>query len=201
MDSAPCLILASASPRRAALLEEAGQRFLTLPSQLEETRRPGEPPAELAARLAREKALEVAGRARGRWVLGADTIVVIDDEPLGKPRDDRDAARMLRLLSGRGHRVLTAFALVDPASRVIVERTVESEVVFRDIGLEEIDAYVVGGEPLDKAGAYAIQGGASAFVSQLRGSRTNVVGLPMDEVEIALRSAGIWRIRAGEPGG
>lgn len=196
-ESASRLILASASPRRAALLEAAGQKFLILPSRVEEVRWPGEPPAAFAARLAREKALEVGARTRDCWVLGADTIVVIDDVPLGKPRDDRDAKEMLRRLSGRGHSVLTAFALVDPSTRVVVERTVETEVVFRVLDPEEIAAYVRGGEPLDKAGAYAIQGGAGAFVTELRGSHTNVVGLPMAEIEVALRDAGIWRADAG----
>lgn len=188
------LILASASPRRAELLTAAGQRFVIEPSRVDETRRKDERPRDLAARLAREKALDVAARARprDRWVLGADTIVVIDDEPLGKPQDEPDAERMLRRLSGRGHEVVTAFALVAPSMRVVVERTVVSEVVFRVIDPSEIHAYVGSGEPLDKAGAYAIQGGAQAFVNELRGSRSNVVGLPMDEIEVALRGVGLW---------
>lgn len=192
-DRAPRLVLASGSPRRAELLAAAGQEFTIAPSGISETPRPGESPRDLAARLAREKAVDVASRAAGSWVLGADTIVVVDDDALGKPRDERDAVAMLRRLSGRAHHVITAFALVAPSGAVAEERAVATDVVFRTLAPDEIDCYVAGGEPLDKAGAYAIQGGASAFVREIRGSLSNVIGLPMEEVERALRAAGMWR--------
>lgn len=193
---APPWVLASASPRRAALLSAVGQHFEVEPSRVRETSRERETAAGCAARLAREKALEVSGRRRARWVLGADTLVVADGVSLGKPGTASAAAAMLRRLSGRTHEVVTAFALVDPAGRVFGERVVVSEVRFRRIEPAEVDAYVAGGEPLDKAGGYAIQGGAAAFVAELRGSHTNVVGLPMAEVEAMLRAAGLWRAGA-----
>lgn len=194
---APRLILASGSPRRAKLLAAAGQEFTIAPSGICETPAPGESARDLAARLAREKALDVASRAPGSWVLGADTVVAVDDDALGKPRDARDAATMLQRLSGRAHRVITAFALVTPSGAVTEERAIATDVVFRTLAPDEIERYVDGGEPLDKAGAYAIQGGASAFVREIRGSLSNVIGLPMEEVERALRAAGVWRASDG----
>jgi septum formation protein len=186
-------ILASSSPRRRELLAAAGQSFEVLSSRVDEAFREGETAASAATRLATEKALEVASRATGRWVLGADTVVVVDERILGKPVDADEARAMLESLSGREHRVITGFALVDPAGRVAAARAIETLVAFVAIEREAIDAYVRSGEPLDKAGAYAIQGGAAEFVREIRGSWTNVVGLPMDEVEEALRRAGIWR--------
>jgi nucleoside triphosphate pyrophosphatase len=186
-------ILASASPRRAQLLAAAGQRFEVDASGVDETPLPGETPLDLAARIARDKALAVARRRRGRWVLAADTIVVVDGVAFGKPRDADEAAAMLERLSGRAHQVATAFALVDPRGRPAFERVVVSEVAFRRIERDEIARYVESREPLDKAGAYAIQGGAAGFVAELRGSLSNVVGLPMEAVEEALRETGLWR--------
>jgi nucleoside triphosphate pyrophosphatase len=186
-------ILASASTRRSDLLAQAGQRFVVEPSCVEEVVRPGESATTFAARVAREKALEIARGRPGRWVLGADTVVIVDDAPLGKPACADEAIRMLQRLSGRTHQVATAFALVDSRGHVFEEEVVISEVAFRNLQLREIEEYVESGEPYDKAGAYAIQGGAGRFVAELRGSRSNVVGLPMDEVESALRSAGLWR--------
>jgi len=185
-------ILASASPRRSELLRAAGQRFDCVASGIEETPLPAEHALEFARRIARGKAHEVSSRRPARWVLGADTIVVVDGEALGKPRDSVEARRMLELLSGRGHEVATAFALLDDRGRVFVEELVRTAVAFRPLEKSEISEYVSSGEPFDKAGAYAIQGGASRFVDGLRGSLSNVIGLPMEEVEAALRSAGLW---------
>jgi septum formation protein len=185
-------ILASGSPRRAELLRAAGQRFEAEPSHVDEARRSGEGALRFAARVAVEKAHEVAARHPGRWVLGADTVVIVDGEALGKPRDGAEAIAMLARLSGRAHEVATAFVLLDPRGATLAQRVVRSKVVFRRLGVQEIAAYVATGEPLDKAGAYAIQGGAAAFVVSLQGSRSNVIGLPMDEVEEALRQAGLW---------
>ena len=185
-------ILASESPRRIDLLRSAGQRFENEPSRVDESPRFGESASELAARVALDKARAVAARNPQRWVLAADTIVVVDRAPFGKPRDRAEAEAMLTRLSGRTHEVVTAFVLVEPGGGTFIERSILSEVVFRTLAAEEIVEYVAGGEPLDKAGAYAIQGGAAGFVTEVRGSVSNVIGLPMAEVEAALRTAGLW---------
>ncbi len=187
-----CWILASASPRRVDLLERAGQRFEREASAVDESARAGEGALEFAVRVAHDKAREVAGRRPGRWVLAADTVVIVDGEPLGKPRDATDARAMLARLSDRKHEVATAFVLLDSAGRTFATEVVRSEVTFRRVAFPDIEAYVRTDEPLDKAGGYAIQGGARAFVRELRGSLTNVIGLPMAEVEAALRAAGLW---------
>src|SRR5439155_2797715 len=125
-----------------------------------------------------DKAHDVARRRPGRWVLAADTVVNVDGEPLGKPRDAAHARAMLARLSGRKHEVATAFVLLDSAGRTFAADVVRSEVVFRRLEPADIDSYVRTGEPFDKAGAYAIQGGARHFVREVNGSFTNVVGLP-----------------------
>ena len=187
-------ILASASPRRRELLGGAGQEFTVEPSGVEEDeRRRDESPEAFALRLATAKGAEVARRADGRWVLAADTIVVAGDEVLGKPRDPVEARSMLAKLSDREHRVVTAFALVAPDGRFAAREAVTTTVVFRRLSNDEIAAYVATGEPDDKAGAYAIQGGARDFVRRISGSYSNVVGLPLEAVERALRDAGLWR--------
>jgi septum formation protein len=180
------LILASASPRRRELLRSVGVPFDVIPSDVPEDPLSGEQCDAFARRVARDKAVEVARRRPGAFVLGADTVVVVDGDLLGKPRDRADAHRMLTLLSGRAHRVLTAVALVDPAGE-IDEILVETEVEMRPLSREEIEAYVDSSEPYDKAGAYAAQGGAARFVRDVRGSYSNVIGLPLDEVEALLR--------------
>jgi septum formation protein len=185
-------ILASASPRRSDLLRAAGQRFECMASRVDETPRSGEQALDSTQRIARDKAREVFAQRPGRWVLAADTIVIVDGQALGKPEDAAEASRMLGRLSGRRHEVATAFVLLDERGEVFVERVVKTEVVFRSLDSAEIAAYVAGGEPFDKAGAYAVQCGGATFVVELRGSRSNVIGLPMDEVERALRAAGLW---------
>ncbi len=134
-------------------------------------------------------------------MLAADTVVVVDSDVFGKPRDRVDARRMLLRLSGREHEVLTAFVLLDLTGRVFAESVVRSQVAFRSLSLEEIDEYVGSGEPLDKAGAYAIQGTARQFISGLCGSRSNVIGLPLDEVRVCLQSAKLWREAGSMRGG
>jgi septum formation protein len=186
-------VLASASPRRAELLARAGQAFDVVASGAQEVPRANESPYEFASRVAREKACAVALRAPGRPVLAADTIVVVDDTIFGKPSDPREAAAMLSRLSGRAHEVATAFMLLAPRGRELAAQCVVTSVVFRTLSRDEIDSYVATTEPLDKAGAYAIQGGANGFVRSIRGSLTNVIGLPMEEVERALRAARLWR--------
>ncbi len=171
----PILVLASASPRRREILRHAGIAFRARPSRIAETLRPREKPRAQVLRMAREKAAAV--RRPGERVLGADTVVVAGRGILGKPRDARDAARMLRLLSGKRHRVITGVCLLSP--RRAFSGAVETQVWFRRLTGTEIDAYVASGEPLDKAGAYAIQGRASKFVTRIEGCYFNVMGLPV----------------------
>jgi septum formation protein len=175
----PDLVLASASPRRRELLSGLGLRFTVRSSEIDETPRPGEAPGAYVLRLAREKVLAV-GRP-GELVLAADTSVVVDEQILGKPRDDADAERMLRLLAGREHEVLTGVAVLDPMGRLAagVARTV---VRMAPLSAEEIAWYVATGEPRDKAGAYAIQGLGALFVEAVTGNYSNVVGLPIPTV-------------------
>jgi len=185
----PPLILASASPRRQELLREAGIAFAIHPAHVPEERAAGEPPLAYAQRLALEKAQAVARQFPQRYVLGADTIVVVDDEVLEKPRDAADATRMLRRLSGRGHAVTTAVSLVSPAGPTDT-RYATTQVFFRKIEEEEISQYIAGGEPMDKAGAYAIQGGAGRWTERVEGDYSNVVGLPLSLVREMLLANG-----------
>ena len=169
-------MLASASPRRADLLRAAGIDFDVVVADVDESIRPGESPSDYVRRLAEAKAVRVRQQATERPVLGADTVVVVGQEILGKPDDAADAARMLRLLSGRSHIVLTGVALIGTGRHTDVATTV---VEFAALNETEIAAYVASGEPMDKAGAYAIQGLASRFVTAIEGSYSNVVGLPV----------------------
>jgi septum formation protein len=177
------LILASGSPRRRELLERLGLRFAVRAADVDETPHPGEEPAAYVLRLAREKA-QAAGRP-GELVLAADTTVVVGGEILGKPEDDADAGRMLRLLAGREHEVLTGVAVLEGveerAGRSAAEVT-RSVVRMAALTAEEIAWYVATGEPRDKAGAYAIQGLGSLFVEAVSGNYSNVVGLPIPTV-------------------
>jgi septum formation protein len=187
------LILASASPRRRDLLAGAGVAFEVLPAEIDEAPQPGEAPEALAERLAREKALAVARRVGApppRLVLGSDTIVVLGAEVLGKPRDARHAEELLGRLVGRVHRVVTGVALAESAGLGVRSLTVSSRVTMHPAGAEEIRRYVAGGEPLDKAGAYALQGEGRRFVAGVEGSESNVIGLPLEETLALLRAAG-----------
>jgi len=179
------LVLASASPRRRELLDAAGFEFTVDVADVDETRHPGEPAGAYARRVALAKAEAVAARHPDAFVLGADTVVVLDDEVLGKPVDDADAVRMVTGLAGRSHRVLTAVAIVGQGTTVdAIEETV---VWMQALTPTEIVAYVESGEPRDKAGAYGIQGRASRFIPKIEGSYTNVVGLPVATVDALLR--------------
>jgi septum formation protein len=176
------LILASASPRRRELLAQAGYLFEVQASSVDESRRSGEDAIRFATRLAREKAQEVFALRQSSGdptlVLGADTVVVCDGEILGKPVDAADATRMLLLLSGRTHHVVTGVAVV--AGALLVEVAAEvTQVTVRTLSPQEIADYVVGGEPMDKAGAYAIQGYAARWIPRISGCYFNVVGLPL----------------------
>ena len=188
----PVLILASSSPRRQELLREAGVAYQVDPAHINEDQFQGEPALDYACRLAREKAQAVAARHPRRSVLGADTIVVVDQEVLGKPRDPADAVRMLRLLSGRGHSVTTAVCLVSPTGHTET-LSATTQVYFRTLAEPEIQQYVAGGEPMDKAGAYAIQGGAARWTDRIEGEYSNVVGLPLSLVTEMLRKNGLWK--------
>ena len=171
------LILASGSPRRRQLLELIGVNFAVLPADVDETPLVGEDPAAYASRAARDKAIEVAASHPGRLVLGADTVVEVDKEILGKPASEDDAASMLRRLSGRSHLVHTALALViDDTAHEVVD---SAQVQVTDLTEEKIRWYVATGEPMDKAGAYAIQGLGGLLVARVEGSPHTVVGLPV----------------------
>jgi len=183
---ATALILASASPRRRELLAQTGIPFTVDASDVPEIPTAGESAATFAQRVARAKAVAVAQRHPDAFVVGADTVVVLDATLFGKPLDRADARRMLRALSGRAHHVLTAVALVEPGAGVH-EVVVDSIVEFRQLTATEIEAYCATAEPYDKAGAYALQGAAGGFVTTVRGSRTNVIGLPLEEVTELLR--------------
>jgi len=185
------LILASASPRRQELLRNAGIPFTAQPADVNETPLAGEAPRDCAERLAREKALAVFRNQPQHWVLGADTIVVIDDTILGKPRDANDAVRMLRLLSGRVHAVISGVCVVGPvASETKTTASETTLVTMREITDDEIRDYIATGEPMDKAGAYAIQGIASRWIPRIEGDYSNVVGLPVALVYRMLRERG-----------
>jgi septum formation protein len=189
----PTLILASASPRRRELLAQAGYLFEVQPSTAEELRRSGEDAIRFATRLAREKAEQVAQQvlalrppsAQPPLVLGADTVVVCDGEILGKPADAADATRMLLLLSGRTHSVVTGVAVVG-GSQVVELAAEVTHVTVRTLSPAEIAEYVATGEPMDKAGAYAIQGYAARWIPRISGCYFNVVGLPLALVDSLL---------------
>ena len=184
------IILASASPRRTELLALAGIEFSVVPADINEEVLPGEKPAEHVMRLSREKADAVAGTTNGRFFIGADTVVVLDDRILGKPADDAEAFRMLSALSGRNHEVVTGFSVFDKVSGIHLTRCVRTEVTFKELSEGEIRAYIATGCPMDKAGAYAMQGGAVHFIRSICGSYTNVIGLPMTELYETLSQLG-----------
>jgi septum formation protein len=173
------LILASRSPRRQEILQRAGIPFLVRPAEVDETPRRGEEACGYVERLAREKA-EAVEAGPGDVVLGADTVVVVDNEILGKPADAPDAARMLRLLSGREHIVMTGICLLSDGNAI--EDVEKTTVRFLPLSDRDIEEYIATGEPLDKAGAYAIQGFASKFIDRVEGCCFNVVGLPIARV-------------------
>lgn len=193
---AGAITLASASPRRRELLEAAGWRVRVQPAGVDETRHPGEPASAYVLRLARAKAAHVAPScAHDELILGADTVVVLDGEVLGKPRDDADARAMLARLANREHAVLTGICLRrGEHERTQLETT---RVWFASLSPAEIAAYVSTGEPRDKAGAYAIQGRAASFIPRIEGSYSNVVGLPLAAVHALAKAldpppANIW---------
>ena len=176
------LILASASPRRKALLQDIGLEFEIIEAQVEEKPRAGETPEDFVLRAGRDKAGIVSRENPESWVLGADTVVVHGGRILGKPRNAEEALTVLLSLSGQKHRVHTGFCLENAVKKVSVSRLVTTEVYFSAFSKEIAAAYVATGEPLDKAGSYGIQGGGGLLVERINGSYSNVVGLPLAEV-------------------
>jgi septum formation protein len=191
-------ILASASPRRIELLKLMGLAFEVMPSAIDETACKGETPREHVLRLCEAKALAIARSHPGAWVLGADTIVIIDGEVLGKPESAAEAKGMLEKLSGREHEVFTGFCIAQPDRGILMREVVASAVLFREIAASELAWYVGTEEPYDKAGAYAAQGMSAFFIREIRGSYTNVIGLPLCEVIDALKSVSAIDFSGGD---
>jgi septum formation protein len=184
------LVLASASPRRAELLERVGLAPRIEPADVDESVLPGEEPRDYVVRVATDKAVAVAGRNPGAVVLGADTAVVADGVALGKPRDAAHAVELLSSLSGRSHQVLTAVVVVD-ADGIVHTDVASAAVTMATSSAEELAWYVGTGEPLDKAGAYAVQGIGAALVERVEGDPTTVIGLPLRATLDLLRASGI----------
>jgi septum formation protein len=191
------LILASGSPRRIELLKEEGFEFDIIKSNYLEDMTLPLPPKELAKKLSLGKVKDVAQYVfENAVILGADTFVVFKGKVLGKPTSQEHAREMLAQLGGHTHSVVTGFTLLDTKTKDIYQDAIESEIAFREISLKEIEVYVATGEPMDKAGSYAIQGGAKDFVEHVTGSLTNIIGLPMDEVVRALDGFGVMKNRS-----
>jgi len=191
-DQQPNIILASTSPRRQELLASVGINFQVVPSHVDEILRENESPRDFVLRLSQDKAAEVAQRSEvtGRWFIGSDTIVLLDNQILGKPTSPQDSAQMLRQLSGRSHQVLSGYTIIDRSDNSCTCRCVTTEVTFRTLTEQEIEGYIATGEPADKAGSYAIQGIGGYIVTAINGSYTNVVGLPLAQVVTDLQQLG-----------
>ena len=181
------LVLASASLRRQAILKKAGIPFIVDPSDIEEDLNKDLPPHELARFLSKKKAQAVAKRHTNRLILGADTLVVHHGRILGKPKNHGEAHNMLMKLNGSAHQVITGFTLINTHGGRMLSHSVETIVIFKKTTSDDIAAYVATGEPLDKAGSYAIQGKGKFFVDHIEGSLTNVIGLPIKDVREALK--------------
>jgi len=188
------LILASQSPRRKALLKSLGIRMLVKTPKIIESLKPAESPVGFSKRMAREKAQAAAARYPEDWILGADTIVVLDRKILGKPKNLKEAAAFLTALSGRTHRVITSFCLLNRHQNLQLDKSVVTSVSFKPLTPHEIEWYVAGREPLDKAGAYGIQEKGAFLIKRINGSYTNVVGLPLAEVVEALEACTRFRL-------
>ncbi|MBD3755311.1 MAG: septum formation inhibitor Maf [Gammaproteobacteria bacterium] len=187
------LYLASTSPRRAELMQQLGLQFEIVNAPVEEVALPNETPFSYVRRIAIEKALDGFNKVAGKqiWVVGGDTAVVLDNKVFGKPRNAADAVRMLRLLSGKSHTVLSAVAVVYDGE--VFSAVNQTEVVFRTLSEQEIQAYWASGEPDGKAGSYAIQGLGARFIEKINGSYSGVMGLPLFELDQLLSQAGYYR--------
>ena len=193
------LILASKSPRRRYLLEQAGLEFSVIPSNFEENSIPRSSPEFYVKRLAEAKAKDISQRYPDSWVIGADTIVLIDNAMLGKPGSRSEARKMLRSLSGKTHQVLTGYCICCEATGRFFSETIKTDVCFKKLTGLQIDWYINSGEPFDKAGAYAIQGIGTFLVKRIHGSYTNVVGLPVCEVLEFLINEGVVELTIENP--
>ena len=186
------IVLASSSPRRRELLSTLGLGFDVIHPSPDETVSGNETPEDFVLRVSAEKASSVSRTlGEGVVVIGADTVVVVDGEILGKPRDPEDASSMLRKLSGKEHHVYTAFSIVRPKNEILHSEIVDTRVRVKPLAASEIEGYIKTGEPMDKAGAYGIQGIGSFMVGGFEGSYSNVVGLPVEELLAALKKLGI----------
>ncbi|MBP1747754.1 MAG: maf protein [Deltaproteobacteria bacterium] len=185
------IILASESTRRVDILRMLGIPFSIIPPDIDETRKVDETPREFVLRVSYEKANKVGKHFPDKWVIGADTIVVYKNRILGKPSGEDDAFKMLQLLKGKWHKVITGFCVLNVARDVIYRDAVETRVFMKDLVDREIMKYISTSEPLDKAGSYAVQGKGGYMVKEIKGSYSNVVGLPICEVSEVLLSLGI----------
>jgi septum formation protein len=185
------IILASESPRREDILRTLGISFSIIPPNIEEQRKKDESPKDFVSRVSYEKAYKVGTLFPENWVIGADTVVVLKNKILGKPKGNIDAFNMLAALRGKWHKVLTGYCVLNTSKNVVYRDVTETKVLVRDLTDEEIMRYIKTSEPLDKAGSYAIQGKGGYMVKEIRGSYANVVGLPICEVAEALLSLGV----------
>jgi septum formation protein len=191
LNSTRTIILASSSPRRKELLEKIGLKFTIDPSDYPEDRHPDLNPEGLVKSISLGKAMAVAPKYKDAVIIAADTIGVLEGKIIGKPHTAEAAVAMLRKMSGKSHLVITGFTIFDTANRKLVTRSVVTRVYFKKLSLEEIDNYVQSGEPMDKAGAYAIQGLGSVIVEKINGDYYNVMGLPLNALVNSLKDFGI----------
>jgi septum formation protein len=185
------IILASESTRRVDILRTLGISFSIIPPNIDERRKKDELPKDFVLRMSYEKANKVGSLFPDKWVIGADTIVVLKNKILGKPKTDRDAFNMLKILSGKWHRVITGYCVLNISRSITYRDAVETRVYLRDLSDDEIKRYIKTSEPFDKAGSYAVQGKGGYMVKEIKGSYANVVGLPICEVAEALLSLGV----------
>ena len=185
------IILASESTRRVDILRTLGISFSIIPPNIDEKRKKDETPKYFVLRISFEKANKVGNLFSDKWVIGADTVVVIKNKILGKPKNERDAFNMLKYLSGKWHKVITGYCVLNASKNVIYRDAVETRVYLRDLTEDEIARYIKTSEPFDKAGSYAVQGKGGYMVKEIKGSYANVVGLPICEVAEALLSLGV----------
>ncbi len=185
------IILASESVRRVDILRTLGIPFSIIPPDIDETRRPGEPSKEYVKRISYDKAYKVGKLFPDKWVIGADTIVVYKNKTLGKPKSEKDAFLMLKTLGGKWHKVITGFCVLNVSREIVYRDAVETSVFMKNMQDHEIMRYISTSEPLDKAGSYAVQGKAGYMVKEIKGSYTNIVGLPICEVAEVLLSLGV----------
>lgn len=185
------IILASESVRRVDMLRTLGIPFSIIPPDIDESRKKDEPPKEYVLRISHDKAYKVGNHFPDKWIIGADTIVIYKNKILGKPKNEEEAFAMLKSLSGKWHKVMTGFCVLNVSRKIVYRDAVETKVFMRDMLDLEIMRYIGTSEPLDKAGSYAVQGRAGYMVKELKGSYSNVVGLPICEVAEVLLSLGV----------